>query len=144
MTQWLSVLQVFLRRIWPSVIFTLQYGLPCVDINTHSRPVESIDTRTEATFNGSEKLSFHSANARAKHTASVLISCHNLSQAFPTAPSGEDCTYKNTRTKKNTQAAQSVCGRDTCSRAGGVSMRTADKSMSNHKSTWRRDKSSRQ
>lgn len=75
--------------------------------------VESVHTQTEATFNSPVKLFLHSANTRAKHTVSVLTCCHNLSQPLPTAPSGEDCIYKNTQ-KKHWQCKQ--CMADTLAR----------------------------
>ncbi len=52
----------FLCYIWLNVIFTPQYELSCVDINTHSRPIKSIRARTDTTFNRREKLLFPSAN----------------------------------------------------------------------------------
>lgn len=76
--------------IWRNVIFTLQYVLPCVHIGS----VESAHTQTHARIqrlHSTEKLFFHTANSGAKHTARVLKSCHNLSLAFPTGPSGEHC-----------------------------------------------------
>lgn len=108
-----SPLHLAERHLYPTV-----YVLTCVDINTHSRPVESIHAQTEAAFKGPEKLSLRSANTRAKHTACVLIRCHNLSLAFPTAPSGEDHICKNTHIcTKKPQAVQTVDGRRACQRA---------------------------
>lgn len=74
----------FLWCIWQNVIFTPQcYMLTCVDINTHSRPADSIHTQTQkAAFNKPEKL-FH---LLCKHTVSVFVCCHNLSQTFLKAP----------------------------------------------------------
>lgn len=67
----------FLCCIWQNVIFTLQYVLPFKYTPEVHREHSHTHTHTEATFN--RKALFQSVDSGAKHTARVLICCHNLS-----------------------------------------------------------------
>lgn len=72
------------RCVWRSVTLTLQYdALTCGEINKHSGPAESIHSHGQKLHSTDLKSSFSNPVRR---TASVLTRCHNLSQAFPTAP----------------------------------------------------------
>lgn len=100
LTEWDSSSQCC---VWHNVMSAAQHCcvLTCVDINTHSRPHSHCShthtyTHREAAFNRTEKLFFNCANTPVQHAVSIRTHCQNLSQAFPTAPTVQDCTHTHT------------------------------------------------
>lgn len=106
-----------------NVIFTPQYDtLRCVDINTHSRPAESIHARTEAAFKGPEKLFFtlqtHEPSTQSVYSYAV-ITCHRHFRTPPRVRISFIKTRAHTHTHKRKPTSCAI-RQDTCQRARGV------------------------